>query len=211
MFARGSRVRVVAVLLVALVAVVPAAAGAVTRHHTRHRVHHRRTQRHAAATHASASCANSGLVPDAANLVLVDAATLCLVNQQRAAARLSLLSDDATLDRAAQAHSQDMIAHDYFDHVSPTGSTPLSRLLAVHYLTLTAGYWIGENIAWGTLTLATPASIVGAWMQSPDHRANILRPEFRQSGIGIVAAAPGSMSQGESGATYTQDFGAVSG
>jgi uncharacterized protein YkwD len=70
---------------------------------------------------------------------------------------------------------------------------------------------IGENIAWGTLWLATPRAIVTSWMNSPGHRANILNPRFRDTGIGISPHAPASLSGGQSGAIYTQDFGAIAG
>ena len=66
---------------------------------------------------------------------------------------------------------------------------------------------IGENIAVGVLQLSTPAAIVAGWMRSPEHRANILNPDFRDSGIGIVAHALRRYSGGQRGATYTQQFG----
>ena len=53
--------------------------------------------------------------------------------------------------------------------------------------------------------LATAAEIHRAWMDSPGHRANILRPQFREIGIGIALGAAGA---GPDGATYTADFGA---
>jgi uncharacterized protein YkwD len=71
------------------------------------------------------------------------------------------------------------------------------------------GYVIGENIAWGTLGLATPKAIVEAWMASPGHRANILDASYRDTGIGVVAAVPDSMGEGQDGAIYTQDFGVI--
>jgi uncharacterized protein YkwD len=46
------------------------------------------------------------------------------------------------------------------------------------------------------------------WMASPEHRANILSPAYRDTGIGVVAAMPQSVGQGP-GATYTQDFGST--
>ena len=57
------------------------------------------------------------------------------------------------------------------------------------------------------LQLSTPSAIVAGWMRSPEHRANILNPDFRDSGIGIVAHAPRRYSGGQRGATYTQQFG----
>jgi uncharacterized protein YkwD len=59
------------------------------------------------------------------------------------------------------------------------------------------------------MQLATPAAIVASWMASPGHRANILDPDFRDSGVGVVARAPRRYANGQPGATYTQQFGAV--
>src|SRR5436305_1521361 len=111
------------------------------------------------------------------------------------------------LDRAAAAHSLDMVRHRYFDHTSPTGSTPLGRVRASGYLAHARAWMAGENIAWGVGRLAAPAAIVSAWMHSPGHRANILRPQFREVGTGVVAGVPAAGVR-LTGATYTQDFGA---
>jgi uncharacterized protein YkwD len=73
------------------------------------------------------------------------------------------------------------------------------------------GYTLGENIAWGTLWLGTPHAIVKAWMASPGHRANILNRSYRYTGIGVDASLPRSMSNGQAGGMYTQDFGTVTG
>jgi uncharacterized protein YkwD len=138
----------------------------------------------------------------------VAAATLCLINQQRVHAGLAALSDNAKLDQVAGAHSQDMTSNLYFDHASPGGSTPESRMTQVGYISNRVSWVVGENIAWGTGSLATPASIVDTWMHSPEHRANILDRRFRDSGIGVSPAVPEALVD-QAGATYTQDFGLV--
>ena len=153
-------------------------------------------------------CGDTQMVPAAGNLSQVAATTLCLINQQRTHAGLTPLHDDTRLDQAARAHSQDMTARGYFDHVSPSGSTPESRVTAVGYLKGAGSWAVGENIAWGSLTLATPQEIVSSWMRSPGHRANILDARFRDSGIGVSPAVP-RLGLGQAGATYTQDFGFV--
>ncbi len=68
---------------------------------------------------------------------------------------------------------------------------------------------VGENIAWGTMWLATPQSIVSAWMASPGHRANILDGACRETGIGVEPRPPASLAEGQPGALYTQDFGVI--
>jgi uncharacterized protein YkwD len=158
---------------------------------------------------AAASCVDADLVPTSANLTRIAAATLCLINQQRTAAHLVALRTNAALTTAAAMHSADMVSLNYFDHNSPTGSTPQSRITAAGYIKPNHSWSIGENIAAATGSLATPASMVTMWMNSAGHRANILNPAFRDTGIGAVAAVPALLGSGPGG-TYTEDFGVTS-
>ena len=164
---------------------------------------------HRAQSTSNASCADKRLVPTRANSTRAEAATLCLINVQRARHGLRALRQNADLARSSDRHSEDMVSKNYFDHTSPAGETPLARIKASTYLPRRRAYVVGENIALGTMQLATPAAIVTSWMKSPDHRANILNPDFRDSGIGIVAHAPSKYSGGQRGATYTQQFGVI--
>jgi uncharacterized protein YkwD len=155
-------------------------------------------------------CANTQLMPEAANLGLLRQAVLCLVNQKRAQNGELPLAEDAKLDAAAESHNQDMVAAGYFEHVSPSGETPVDRVRASGYLpTGPAGYVIGENLAWGTLSLATPQAIVAAWIASPGHLANILESQYRDTGIAITPAVPRGLADGVAGATYAQEFGVI--
>jgi uncharacterized protein YkwD len=162
------------------------------------------------ATAVASSCANANLTPAAGNVEQVRAAVLCLINQEREHHGEGALTTNAKLAHAAQAHSRDMAEQDYFSHVAPDGSTPLQRMRASGYLpNLQDGYVVGENIAWGTMWLATPQSIVSAWMASPGHRANILDGAYRETGIGVEPRPPASLAEGQPGALYTQDFGTI--
>jgi uncharacterized protein YkwD len=135
---------------------------------------------------------------------------LCLINRERADQGESPLRVDAALACAAQSHSDDMAASDYFDHVGPRGDTPVSRVRRCGYIyNSQVGYEIGENIGWGTLWLATPRAMVAAWMSSPGHRANILDGNYRDTAIGVSAHPIASMANGQPGAIYTQDFGVI--
>jgi uncharacterized protein YkwD len=158
--------------------------------------------------HHSSSCDGADLVPGEQNLALVSAATLCLINREREGSGERPLAANARLERVAQDHSQDMVSANYFDHVGPRGDSPVSRMRSAGYLSgSVSGYEIGENIAWGTLWLATPRSIVAAWMASAGHRANILDGHFRDTGIGIFPHPLAPLARGQAGAMYTQDFG----
>jgi uncharacterized protein YkwD len=161
------------------------------------------------AARSATTCADANLVPTASDLPRIAAATLCLINQQRSAADLVALRSDAALNDAASQHSQDMVTKNYFDHVGPSGSTPQARLTAAGYVKPNHTWSIGENIAAATGSRSTPASIVTMWMNSAGHRANILDPSFRDTGIGAVAAVPKVVGRG-AGGTYTEDFGVTS-
>ncbi len=154
------------------------------------------------------SCPGADLMPTEQDLSSVRAATLCLVNRERALRDESPLAANGRLELTAQGHSDDMATGRYFKHVGPGGDTPLSRMRAVGFVASSrTGYEVGENIGWGTLWLATPRAIVATWMASPGHRANILDARFRDTAVGVAPEAPYSLAHGQAGAIYTQDFG----
>ncbi|MFF8669848.1 CAP domain-containing protein [Streptomyces sp. NPDC015242] len=121
------------------------------------------------------------------------AAVTDLTNRARTRAGLPPLAVDALLTAAARAHSADMVARAFYAHTAPDGSRPGDRAAAAGS-TLRA---IGENIACGQ---RSPADVVEGWMNSPGHRANILRPEFTRIGIGFACG-------GRAGTYWTQMFG----
>ncbi len=155
------------------------------------------------------SCANATLIPTPHDLLRIRAAVLCLVNRERARHGERPLRPNRRLRVAAQGHSASMAAAGYFAHDGPGGQTPFSRIRATGYLRGARSWRIGENIAWGTLWLATPRAIVATWMASPGHRANILDRFFRDTAIGVAPGLAYSLAHGQAGAMYTEDFGAV--
>ena len=150
------------------------------------------------------ACANPDLLPAGDNLPLVRAAVLCLHNQVRAQNGLPALKENAKLRKAATGHSADMVGEGYFDHTSPDGDTFVDRIVGAGYAKRNDGWTLGENLAWGTGDLSTPAGVMGSWMNSPGHKANILKRAYRDVGIGIRLGVP---SDDSVGATYTLDFG----
>jgi len=162
------------------------------------------------ATVLATPCQNTELTPEAGNTALVREAILCLINRKRAESDEAPLQPNRELEQAAEGHCQELIADDYFAHVSPSGETPVQRIRDTGYIpSATDGYVIGENLAWGTYQLSTPKSIVAAWIASPGHLANILEAQYRQTGIGVTPAVPASLAAGAPGATYAQEFGVV--
>jgi uncharacterized protein YkwD len=120
-----------------------------------------------------------------------------LVNKERAAAGCPALLANDTLMQVAQAHSQDMASHDFFDHIGSDGRSTFQRIQDAGYRYRRAA----ENVAAG---IDTPADAVALWMKSPGHRTNILNCQLRETGVGFVED-PGDPLHYE--AYWTQDFG----
>jgi uncharacterized protein YkwD len=116
---------------------------------------------------------------------------LDLVNQERQSAGLQPLAPDPELTEVARRHSADMFARGYFAHDTPEGKTPFDRMNDAGVRFLTAG----ENLA---LAPTIPVAHTGL-MNSPGHRANILRPQFGRVGIGV-------MDGGMRGLMVSQEF-----
>jgi uncharacterized protein YkwD len=155
-------------------------------------------------------CVNTELTPNAEDLPLIRDAIECLVNKLRAQHGEAPLLASTQLETAAQGHAEDMIANDYFEHISPAGVTPVDRMRASGYIpNEQVGYVVGENLAWGTLSLSTPQAIVAAWVASPGHLANILESQYVETGIAVVPSVPASLAEGSPGATYAQEFGDI--
>jgi uncharacterized protein YkwD len=103
----------------------------------------------------------------------------------------------AVLTDAALFHSQEMAAHNEFDHSGHDGSSPAVRVSRAGY----GNYVIvGENIAAGAMT---PAEVTQGWLDSPPHCENIMDPRFSEIGIGFAVntASPQLIY-------WTQDFAA---
>jgi uncharacterized protein YkwD len=191
--------------------------GATKHGATKHGSAEERTRRHrhhvsgsGKPAHAGDACPGSDLQPTLENLETVRTATLCLVNQERTSRGEAALLPNGHLQQSAQSHTESMAFGNYFEHDGPGGDTPLSRMIAAGYIPGgNVGYEIGENIGWGTLSLGTPRAIVAAWMASPGHRANILDAHFRDTAVGVSPHVPSSLSGGQAGGIYTQDFGVI--
>jgi uncharacterized protein YkwD len=156
---------------------------------------------------AAVACPGAGLRPSARNIPAVDAATLCLVNRVRAAHHLRSLRANPELGHVASGQVSHMMRMDYFADIRPTGQTPLSLVSATRYPIHALSVSVGQNIAWGTGSLATPAHILAAWMASPPHRAIVLSREYRDAGVAVTPATPAVIGQGRGGATYVIEFG----
>jgi uncharacterized protein YkwD len=104
-----------------------------------------------------------------------ESALLQEMNRVRATHGLPPLRADLHLERAARAHTSTMLSTGVFRHGA--FDRRMERF-DVH------GRLAGENLAWGSGSRGTPRAIVGAWLASPPHRANLLRASFRRVGVG---------------------------
>ena len=123
------------------------------------------------------------------DLASLEADLLAQVNRIRSDHHLVALVRRSDLDRVALAHSIDMARRGYFSHQSPEGTNAVDRLRqhGVADMRLAA-----ENL--GKTTQSDPsAQIVRSWLQSPDHRSNLLAPALNFTGIGIARDADGSL------------------
>ena len=183
-----SRIPLLALLILVLAALLIPAGSAVAHRQVRH---------------VAGACSASHADVRAATIKRARNATLCLLNRVRARHGLPSFRLSPKLSHAARRHSRDMVRRRYFAHNSLGGRSPFDRMRATHYVPRNASWWLGENIGWGSGSLAQPIAMVRGWMHSPPHRSNILSRHFRDIGIGIAAGAP----VGGGGATYTTDFG----
>lgn len=121
---------------------------------------------------------------------------LFLVNQEREKAHLSPLILSPELSTAATSKAGDMFSKNYWAHISPTGITPWDFITSSGYTYVYAG----ENLA---KSFDTSQEVIEAWMDSPTHRANILKPEYVDIGLAIM----NGKLQGEETTLIVQEFG----
>ena len=103
-----------------------------------------------------------------------------LVNEERTQRGLAALVLDVRLVPVARAHSEEMFRLKYFSHQSPTSGSPFDRLKAAGITYSRAG----ENLAYAQSVAVAHQGL----MESPGHRENILRAEWKRIGIGVISA-----------------------
>jgi uncharacterized protein YkwD len=152
-------------------------------------------------------CADADLQPTRGNLDRLAKATLCLVNKERTRRDRQPVTRHRSLTKVASSYARQMVDNKFFDHVTPRGTTLTQRVRTTSYLEGLRRWRIGENLAWGTGTLGSPAQTVRAWMRSPGHRRNMLDRRFREIGIGVAVGIPVALRNAPTGATYAHVFG----
>lgn len=139
-----------------------------------------------------------GLAPDlTAGMSAQEAEILRLVNDERKRGGAPPLKSSQRLVLASRGHSYDMALRNYLSHNGPAGDTPAERVRGVGVDSAALGENIYMDRDADRAKLAQRA--VQRWLHSPEHRANMLSPEFDTTGIGVARAADGT-------AYVTQDF-----
>jgi uncharacterized protein YkwD len=144
----------------------------------------------------------------AASLTSMERGVVYDINQFRRSHGLKPLVISAQLDASAFQHSQEMGVDGYFDHPSYNG-TAFWKRIQQFYGSTHFGFWtVGENLLWSSGDVS-PAQALTMWENSPEHRANMLKSNYREIGISAVhvTAAPGAFG-GLDVTIITTDFGA---
>jgi uncharacterized protein YkwD len=151
----------------------------------------------------------AGAAPRRAHVALtpLESGVLVDINVFRRAHHLQPLQVNVRLDEAARAHTQQMAQDGYFAHESADGSAFWKRIQGFYPSTASAFWSVGENLLWSSSNM-TPARALQMWLASPDHRANLMNPRWREIGVAAVYAAdaPG-VYQGLDVTIITTDFG----
>jgi uncharacterized protein YkwD len=155
---------------------------------------------------AAAAVATASPQRHAATLSAFDRGLVAEVNAVRAAHGLATLDVAAGLMSAARAHSVEMGVDGYFAHESANGAAFWLRIQ--RFYPPAGGEWsVGENLLWSSPGIDVKGALA-AWLESPEHRANLLAPRWRQLGVAVVrrSHAPGVYG-GRTVTIVTMDFG----
>lgn len=157
----------------------------------------------AATSRGSKSTARSSRL---VGLPQLESQVLAGINDLRRKAGLGPLRASATLGAAAYEQSASMAEHGFFAHTSYGGS-PFWKRVAARYAAGAGSWSVGENLVFRSPQLSAQTALQ-LWLQSPEHRSNMLSPVWREVGLGAVhvAAAPG-VYEGRAVTILTADFG----
>lgn len=161
----------------------------------------------AVALWSAASPAGATPGSEAVRMQSLETGVLASLNAFRKEHGLGPLRLSPSLSRAARQHSMEMAERGYFAHDSANGST-FDKRIARFYPMGFHRYWsVGENLLWSSPDIDA-AGALKMWMASPEHRANLLKGEWREIGLSAVhvASAPGAFN-GLEVTIVTADFG----
>jgi uncharacterized protein YkwD len=161
--------------------------------------------------------ATTGPCPDAdtnsalISLAAFDNSVFCLINQRRAENGLRALRSNGLLRDAALIYATSMLSGKFYGHDGCLAgknncSTPIGRLKFLNYIGPRWTWIVGEVLRGAHPDTATPNLVVQAWMDSPIHRVELLKPKFREIGVASVRGITDSFPSIE-GVTTASEFG----
>jgi uncharacterized protein YkwD len=109
----------------------------------------------------------------------------CLVNYARSKGGLKPLRSSAALVAAGQLRLAASVRCNTLSH-DACGEPFEAVFRRSGYLTGAVHFVLGENLGWGQGELGSPRALMQAWLRSPPHRANLLRPVFRELGVAVL-------------------------
>jgi len=105
---------------------------------------------------------------------------ISLTNAIRQSLALAPLAESPLLAQAAYDKAEDMLLNQYFSHTGPDNKTLADWLKKIKYNFSVAG----ENLAMG---FTGPEEVVNGWTRSQTHYRNMIDPEFKEIGVGMVS------------------------
>ncbi|SRR5581483_9293481 len=165
----------------------------------------------ASAAAPAPSCPNPNTPSAALALPAFSSSVACLINQRRAAFHLRPLRANLRLNSAAYVYVTSLLSGQFFTHHGGlTGrnntSTVIGRDRFIGYIPPGRRWIVGEDLREAPIPTDTPTGVVTAWMNSPEHRAWILKPKLEDIGVdaeyGIANAFPV-----DTGVTVAAEFG----
>jgi uncharacterized protein YkwD len=143
----------------------------------------------------------------AAKMTPLENGVLAQINLFRRAHHLAPLRMNAKLTTAAKRHTVAMATGGFFAHESSDGSSFWKRIQSFYGSSPWRFWSVGENLLWSSPDVS-PKRALQMWLNSPEHRKNLMNPVWREIGISAVheAAAPG-VFKGMDVTIVTTDFG----
>ena len=162
---------------------------------------------HTANRSTTAQKAQSGTYAVRVHLSSLESQLLGQINAMRARHGLRRLRLSPGLTAAASQHSASMAQKGYFAHESADGSSFFKRIASYYTYRGYSRWSAGENILYSTPDIESGAAL-RLWMNSPEHRANLLSRSWREIGLGAFHSsdAPG-VYNGDAVTVVTADFG----
>ncbi len=102
-----------------------------------------------------------------------------MTNEYRTSINLVELTPNARLTQAAINKAQSLLTEQYFSHTSPEGKKFSEWIKEVNY----KYFYVGENLA---IDFNNNQAIFQAWLSSPTHKENIIKPQYQEIGIAVL-------------------------